>query len=80
MELSGYVGVLERTSLDLECQADLYEERRQADLAWHLYVAREIARTALAVVRDERRNEWERLGYATSALETIAGHRTAAAA
>jgi hypothetical protein len=67
-------------ALDLDAQADGYEERRQADLAWHLDVARELARTALAIVRDESRNEDERLGWAASALETIAGHRTAAAA
>ena len=80
MSLSRYISSLEAAALDLDAQADLVEERRQADAAWHLAVAREMARTALAVVRDQSRNEWERLGWAASALETIAGHRTAAAA
>ena len=79
MILSGYVSSLEAAALDLDAQADRYEERRRADAAWHLEVAREVARAALRVVGDEGRNEWERIGYAASALETIAGHRTAAA-
>jgi hypothetical protein len=63
----------------LDAQADRHEERRRADVEWHLEVARRVAVAALRVVRDEARNEWERLGYASAALETIAGHRRAAA-
>jgi hypothetical protein len=79
MSLSSYVTAIEAAALDLDAQADRHEERRRADVEWHLEVARRVAVAALRVVRDEARNEWERLGYASAALETIAGHRRAAA-
>jgi hypothetical protein len=79
MTLSNYVTSLEAAVLDLDAQADLYEERRRADLDWHLTIARQVAARALAVVRDEAADPHYRIGYALSALETIAGHRKAAA-
>ena len=79
MTLGACVDSLEAAVLDLDAQADLAEERRRADAAWRLDVARGVARAALQVVHDEARDQWERIGYATSALETIAGHRAAAA-
>jgi hypothetical protein len=79
MNLGGYVTAIEAAALDLDAQADRAEERRRADVEWHLEIARWVAADALRVVRDEARNEWERLGYASAAVETIAGHRRAAA-
>ncbi len=79
MMLGSYVTAIEAAVLDLDAQADLYESRRRVDLEWHLAVARETARRALAVVQDDRRDPFVRIGYAASALETISGHRKAAA-
>lgn len=71
MSLGSYISTLE-TVLDLDVQADLAEERRQADLAFQREQALWVAANALPIVTDASLDTDYRLGYALAALESIA--------
>lgn len=71
MSLGTYISSLESV-MDLDVQADLAEERRQADLAWQREQALWLAANALPVLTDDSLSVDYRLGYARAALERIA--------